>query len=364
MPNCYLRNYELLDHWNPKKGRVSIQPVCKIPKNPGKKSKLEPYRKVQGKIDYKNKSQGFMTTVQTAKITLIRLSLKVLALLPLPLVQAIGTFLGQCAWYMNSRSAKVTRRNLQLCFPEMTEVERIRLAKESLIETSKTIVEMGKAWLVEPEVTLDYIKKVTEKGNIEETLRDGKGLITIVPHLGNWEVLNIYAANRFPLNVLYQPPKLVELDGFVRDARARSGTKVYPTDRRGVAAMLQALIKGEVVGILPDQEPPENAGIFSPFFGIEASTMTLLSKLAQKTGAQVVSAYAKRLPKGKGFEVIIVPADPDIYSNDINLSVAALNRSIEECIKDAPAQYQWEYKRFKIGPKGKTGYYHFLPHRG
>lgn len=87
--------------------------------------------------------------------------------------------------------------------------------------------------------------------------------------------------------------------------------------------------------------------------------MTLLSKLAQKTGAQVVSAYAKRLPKGKGFEVIIVPADPDIYSNDINLSVAALNRSIEECIKDAPAQYQWEYKRFKIGPKGKTGYYHF-----
>lgn len=295
--------------------------------------------------------------MRTAKTIVIKIILRLLTLLPLRVVQLFGACLGRYAWWSNGRSAKITRRNIQLCFPELSQKEQNKLAKESLMETGKTIAEMGKAWLAPKENALSYIKKVTEELNVEQVLASGKGLVTIVPHLGNWEILNLYAANRFSLNVLYQPPKIAELDEFVRQARARIGSKVYPTDRRGVAAMFQALREGEVVGILPDQEPPLEASIFAPFYGIDAATMTLLSKLAQKTGATVICAYAKRLPKGKGFEVVLTPADAEIYSNDLSVSVAALNRSIETCIQDAPAQYQWEYKRFKIGPKGKTGYY-------
>lgn len=288
---------------------------------------------------------------------MVRLLVQVMATLPLPAVQLIGAVIGRVAWLLNGRSAQVTRRNLALCFPELSIKERDRLAKQSLIETGKTMAEMGKAWLAPVEQTLGYINKVTDQFGVQAEFEKGKGLITIVPHLGNWEVLNLYAANRFPLNILYQPPKLTELDPFILEARARMGTKVFPTDRRGVAAMFQALRQGEVVGILPDQEPPAAAALFAPFYGLPAATMTLLSKLVQKTDAKVVCAYAKRLPRGKGFEVVLKPADPEIYADDLAVSVAALNRSVEACVADAPAQYQWEYKRFKSGPDGKTGLY-------
>ena len=170
--------------------------------------------------------------------------------------------------------------------------------------------------------------------------------------------LNIYAGDRFPLNILYQPPGLIELDDFILGARERVGTKVFPTDRRGVLAMFKALREGEVVGILPDMEPPEEAGAYATFFGNQALSMTLVSKLAQKTGATVMCVYAKRLPAGKGFEAVFKEADPGIYSADLATSVAALNRSVELCVKDVPEQYQWEYKRFKTKPGGEgTGIY-------
>lgn len=290
---------------------------------------------------------------------MIRLLVRLLSVLPLRVVQAIGGFLGWCAWHMKGRSARITVRNLELCYPQLRESERNRLAKRSLVETGKTMAEMGKAWLAPVRVTLGYIKRVKEELDVGDAFSKGKGIITIVPHLGNWEVLNLYAADRFPLNILYQPPKLAELDDFIRDARARIGTKVFPTDRRGVAAMFQALREGEVVGILPDQEPPEKAGVVAPFYGIDAMTMTLISKLAQKTDATVVCAFAKRLPRGKGFEVVLKPADPELYSDQLETSVAALNRSIESCVDEALEQYQWEYKRFKLGRNGKTEYYRF-----
>ena len=65
-----------------------------------------------------------------------------------------------------------------------------------------------------------------------------------------------------------------------------------------------------------------------------------------------------RLPRGEGFELVFRPADPDIYSDDLETSVAAMNRSIEHCVRDRPEQYQWEYKRFKdyrVGSKSTYG---------
>ncbi len=300
-----------------------------------------------------------MDQVESFKAKFLRGVVRLLSILPLPVVQMVGSLIGNCSWLFNGRSAKVTRRNLELCFPELDESERRKLARRSMVETGKTFAEMGKAWLSSTQVTLGYIKGVTEELNVNAAIAKGNGVITIVPHLGNWEVLNLYAAKRFPLHVLYQPPKITELEDYIRNARTRMGTKMYPTDRRGVAAMYEALRNGEVIGILPDQEPPLSAGIFAPFFGIDALTATLISKLAQKTGAKVMCAYAKRLPKGKGFEIVIKKAEKEIYSEDLQQSVTALNKTIENCVSEAVAQYQWEYKRFKKGWNGKTGYYNF-----
>lgn len=142
-------------------------------------------------------------------------------------------------------------------------------------------------------------------------------------------------------------------------AREKTGSKVFPTNRKGVAAMFNALRRGECAGILPDQEPELEGGVFVPFFGIEALTMTLVSKLARKTEAAVVFGYARRLPAAEGFELVFKLADPAIYSEDLAESVTALNAGVEACVREVPAQYQWEYKRFRKVPQGRSDHYSF-----
>jgi len=130
----------------------------------------------------------------------------------------------------------------------------------------------------------------------------------------------------------------------------RSGAILAPTNRKGVAMLVSALQKGEMIGVLPDQVPNRGeGGVIAPFFQAPANTMTLASKLASKNKeqAKVFCGFAMRLPQGKGFKVIIKPADTAIYGSDLIESASALNRSVENCVNEARSQYQWEYKRFK-----------------
>ena len=112
---------------------------------------------------------------------------------------------------------------------------------------------------------------------------------------------------------------------------------------------------GGVVGILPDQEPKQGEGEFAPFFGRPALTMVLLSRLAQRTGATVLFAFAERLPKGEGYVLHFLPAPEGIADPDLPTAVAAMNRGVENCIRLAPTQYQWHYKRFSAQPRETPG---------
>jgi len=115
---------------------------------------------------------------------------------------------------------------------------------------------------------------------------------------------------------------------------------------------MAALKRGEKVGILPDQDPSEGMGVFVPFFGVEANTMTLLSKLARRSGALVVVAYAQRLPRGRGFDAYFFPVGDDVLSADVERSAAALNETVERCVRHCPQQYMWSYKRYRTPPPG------------
>ena len=121
--------------------------------------------------------------------------------------------------------------------------------------------------------------------------------------------------------------------------------------------MLTALRAGEVVSMMPDQEPPDARGKFAPFFGEPALTMTLATNLIQRTGAKAICAYCKRVGGGN-YEIVFRPADEDIYSPDCGTALAAMNKSIERCVLDCPEQYQWAYKRFKNLPnQAKRDYF-------
>jgi KDO2-lipid IV(A) lauroyltransferase len=139
-------------------------------------------------------------------------------------------------------------------------------------------------------------------------------------------------------------------------ARERFGAALVPADMAGVRALLKALRRGELLGILPDQEPRHGNGVFSPFFGIPAYTMTLLARLAQQSAAPVFVTYAERLARGAGFRLHFQPLDLEPHYS-VEEITAAVNAGIEDCVRRLPQQYQWSYKRFKTQPAGAGNFY-------
>ena len=115
---------------------------------------------------------------------------------------------------------------------------------------------------------------------------------------------------------------------------------------------MRALKRGEMIGILPDQEPADDHGVFAPFYNHQAYTMTFLSNLAQKTGAPIIFAAMQRLSDNTGYHLHFFPADADLVNEDPQIAASALNRQVQQCIEIAPEQYMWNYKRFKKTPAG------------
>jgi len=274
-----------------------------------------------------------------------------MSLFSLKTTRKVGKTIGYCAYLLKTRLYKTSLCNLQLCFPELEDKERKTLARKSLMHTGMMLAESGPVWLWPTEKTLYEIQDV-EGADLLQNARDlGKGVIIIAPHYGNWEFLGLYLNALGKCSMLYQAPKHKDLDALLYAARSRGSAKVYPANNKGVVAVLGALKRGEMVGLLPDQIPVPQGGEFAPFFGNDAYTMTLISRLIQKTGATALLTYAKRTEKG--FEIIIKEPDIDIYAKHMPDSLIGLNKTVELAIKDSPEQYQWEYKRFRYQPEGK-----------
>ncbi|NLW04113.1 MAG: lysophospholipid acyltransferase family protein [Pseudomonadaceae bacterium] len=279
-----------------------------------------------------------------------------LSLLPLAWVQALAVPIGSLVWRFAKRERNIAKVNLALCFPKMPKAERDALGKQSIIEITRTMLEMGRMWMAPKDKVLADFVSFQGLEAVEEANRNKQPVILLGPHIGQWELIAQFISHKLPFTFMYSPPKLAELDSTIREGRCRMGGNLVPADLKGVAGLLKALKRGEMIGILPDQVPEKGqGGKLVPFYGQAALTATLLPKLVQKTGAKVFTALAKRLPKGKGFELILIPADEKVYSEDEETAVAGVNASVEQIIAYAPEQYQWAYKRFKNTP-GKDVY--------
>ncbi len=286
----------------------------------------------------------------------IKLILSLSAKLPLRLNHTLGTFLGRRLARGNGTEKRTAQTNIAHCFPELSTQQQQTLLEQTLIETGKTITESGVVWLSPRERFFGLVKHVYGEDHLKAGLKKGKGVILSIPHLGNWEAIGMYCSASYPMTSLYRPPRVSGMDDTIRLARQRFGATLVPTNAKGVKALYQALAKNELVAILPDQDPRESGGHFAPFFAHQANTMTLLSRLAQKTGATVLCSYAERLPDSQGFAIHFCPVAAEIHNKEMGVSLAALNQSVEEAIRRIPAQYQWGYKRFRTRPDGAKFY--------
>lgn len=288
---------------------------------------------------------------------LIKLAFRLLSLLSLRSTQRLGRFFGWVAWKLGGRSAETTRKNLRACYPDLSQHEIETLGRNSLQETGATALEIPLMWEWPTERCLNLIRKIEGEELLEDYKAGKQGLLLLAPHLGNWELAGLFFASRYKMAALYSPPNQPELEAYMKSVRSRSGSELVATDRRGIMRLFSILREGGVVGILPDQTPRREGGEFAPFFGIPAITMTLASKLVQKTGAKPLVTYAQRLPDAQGFKIVIRQAEPGMTSKNMTESLTALNHSVEKCIADVPAQYQWEYKRFRRTAPGEKPVY-------
>ena len=183
----------------------------------------------------------------------------------------------------------------------------------------------------------------------------GQGVIFLTPHLGCFEVTAQALAERFasahgPLTVLYRPARRPGLAEVMLSARNRPGLEAVPTTLAGVRQMIKALRAGRAVGLLPDQVPPEGMGVWAPFFGQAAYTMTLAARLAAQTGAQPVLIWGERLPWGRGYR-LHTSALGHALSPDLDVAVVQINQAMERLVAQRPGQYLWGYARYKQ-PRG------------
>jgi Kdo2-lipid IVA lauroyltransferase/acyltransferase len=272
---------------------------------------------------------------------------KCLSRIPLSAARALGTVVGHCLWFTRTRSRRITLKNICACFPQLSSREVHKLAHESLIETAKTAAEVGLIWRHSWSWLNAKIIAVEGEELLRSELAKGRGLIALAPHLGNWEVIAPYLASVAPLTAMYQPLAIPTMDKLILTGRSKNNINMAPTNRKGVAMLLKALQQGNIVGILPDQLPKKDAGAeLAIFFGQETLTMSLVHSLITRTQSCAIALFAKRVPGG--FKIIILPADEAIYSEDPLTSVRGLNASVENCVHLAPAQYQWEYNRFRL----------------
>lgn len=248
------------------------------------------------------------------------------------------------------RTSRITAINIRYCYPDSPEQQQ--LINRSLLETAKVAVEMAKVLFQSHEKSYGRIEKVTGKDLLDSLVEQGHGIIILAPHLGNWEYLGHFLAEHYDLMNMFKPAEHPVVNEIVIAGRANGSGKLAPTNKKGVMMVLRHLKSGGISGILPDQVPEEASGwVAAPFMGHRTPTMTLASNLASKPNIKAVAAFAKRLRSGN-FEVIIKPVDKRFYDKNAEASATALNQAIESLIEEAPEQYQWEYKRFKLDENG------------
>lgn len=225
--------------------------------------------------------------------------------------------------------------------------------RASVADAGRLIFELPRLWLRPRNQPIADPLRWEGADLLEQLLAEGRGLVLLTPHMGSFEVSAQAYAERFghiqPITVLYRPARQAWLRELEETARGRPALATAPATLAGVRLLLRALKRGETVGLLPDQVPPEGMGVWVPFFGQPAYTMTLAARLVQQTGAAVAVLWTERLPGGSGYVVRAQPLSQPLPAKSAGEAAAAIaiNRAMEQVILQRPAQYLWGYNRYK-----------------
>jgi len=261
---------------------------------------------------------------------------RLLALLPLPVLHAVGVLVGWLSFGLSPTYRRRFRDNAIQAGYRPASLWR------AVAESGKLVAEVPRLWFGRP-VPVEW----AAEDLVASARQQGRGIVFLTPHLGCFEVTaQAYAARHGRITVLYRPARKPWLRNMVDRARTRDNLRAVPTTLAGVRDLLRALKAGEAVGLLPDQVPPQGQGVWAPFFGKPAYTMTLLGRLQEASDAAIVFCFAERLPQAAGYRLHIDALEEPL-PGDRQAAARRVNAAVERLIRACPTQYLWGYNRYK-----------------
>lgn len=282
---------------------------------------------------------------------LVVVLLWLLHLLPLPVLSAIGRGFGLLLYQFGSRRRPIVLVNLALCFPEKSEVQREQLAKAHFQVLGRSMLERGLLWWASRE-RLSRLIRVEGEEKIQALLDAKRPVMLLAPHFVGLDAGGVAITMRFDIVSIYAVQNEAVFDHLILKGRSRFGKQLLLSRRDGARSSIKAMKSGRPFYYLPDMDLRGRDSIFAPFFGIQASTVTALPRLARLAGAVVVPCATRMLPGGQGYVVEVGDPWTDYPTDDVEADTRRMNLWIEATARTMPEQYYWVHRRFKTRPGG------------
>lgn len=279
--------------------------------------------------------------------------MRLLSVLPLSWVRALGWLLGVVLHAVVLRRRRIARINWALCFPGQSEAERVRAIRRHFIFFAQAWLDRGWLWEGAPATVRRRLRLVGDLGALEGTAPT----VLFAPHFvgmdAGWIALTAHLQRRFC--GIYAEQLNADVDRWMARGRQRFGEPHIVARRQGLKPLIAALRSGEPLYLLPDMDHGARDSVFVPFFGVQTATLPSLPRFARLSGSMVVPVVSRMTPTG--YEVTVHSPWADYPTKDVVADTARMNRELEAMIRSMPEQYYWVHKRFKTRPEGEPSPY-------
>jgi len=283
------------------------------------------------------------------------LCMRLLAPLPLPVIALVGGALGELLYQFMPGRRHITLTNLRACFPELTPQQQRRMARAHFRAMAQATLTVPIVWWGSPARLARLVQRCGEE-HLKRALSTQRPVILLAAHFVAIEMGGVSLSQDYPLIDMYKRLKNRLFDYLLRRRRTRFIGRLVERGE-GIKPVLRAIKEGGIFLYLTDQDQGREGAVFAPFFGIPASTVTGLSRVAALTDAVVIPCFMRALSWGRGYEVIFQPPLENFPTDDAVADTTRMNKIIEYAVREMPEQYFWSHRRFKTRPKGEDPFY-------
>jgi KDO2-lipid IV(A) lauroyltransferase len=268
----------------------------------------------------------------------------------------LGRGLGALMFHLAGSRRRIARRNLELCFPELSEARREQLLRENFASTGIAFFEMAMSWWW-PRQRLARLARIEGLEHLQRAQAEGQGVILMAFHFTTLEIGAALLGQRQTIDGMYREHSNPVFDYVQRRGRERHNADATAIEREDIRAMLRVLRAGRAIWYAPDQDYGRKQSLFAPLFGIPAATVTATTKFARLGKARVVPFSQSRLADGSGYRLVIHPPLEEFPGESEEADCRRINQLVEQAIRQQPEQYLWAHRRFKTRPDGEPSLY-------